>query len=112
MGTDWKAEAKALKDKVAKLRRRLKALEAATGTAPAAKTPAPVSPLAPAGGFPALPVIAGVAFASAAAGVRYQGRTDVMLARLAPGTAVAGAFTRSATRAASVLDCEAKLQSR
>ncbi|MFN6978381.1 MAG: bifunctional ornithine acetyltransferase/N-acetylglutamate synthase, partial [Gemmobacter sp.] len=112
MGTDWKAEAKALKDKLAKLRRRLKALEAAGSAAPAAKTAGPVSPLAPAGGFPALPVIAGAAFASAAAGVRYKGRTDVMLAVLAPGTAVAGAFTRSATRAASVLDCEAKLGAR
>ena len=69
----------------------------------------PVSPLAPAG-FPDLPEIAGVEFASAAAGVKYQGRTDVMLARLAPGTAVAGAFTRSSTRAASILDCQAKLE--
>lgn len=32
-----------------------------------------------------------------------------MLAELAPGTTVAGAFTRSATRAAPVLDCEAKI---
>lgn len=67
----------------------------------------PVSPLAPAG-FPALPVIAGVRFAAIAAGVRYTGRTDVMLAELAPGTVVAGVFTRSATRAAPVLDCQAK----
>ncbi|MFD2738361.1 bifunctional glutamate N-acetyltransferase/amino-acid acetyltransferase ArgJ [Sulfitobacter aestuarii] len=67
-----------------------------------------VSPLAPAA-FPDLPVIAGVTFATAAAGVKYQGRTDVMLALLAPGTAMAGAFTRSATRAAPVLDCQAKL---
>jgi glutamate N-acetyltransferase/amino-acid N-acetyltransferase len=41
--------------------------------------------------------------------VRYAGRTDVMLARLAPGTTVAGVFTRSATRSAAVLDCEAKI---
>jgi len=54
-------------------------------------------------------VIAGVEFAAVAAGVRYAGRTDVMLVRLAPGTAVAGAFTRSSTRAACVLDCQAKL---
>ena len=73
------------------------------------KAASPVSPLAPAG-FPDLPEIAGVEFASAAAGVKYQGRTDVMLARLAPGTAVAGAFTRSSTRAASILDCQAKLE--
>ncbi|QIE46113.1 bifunctional glutamate N-acetyltransferase/amino-acid acetyltransferase ArgJ [Pseudohalocynthiibacter aestuariivivens] len=67
-----------------------------------------VSPLAPAG-FPDLPVIDGVRFSTVAAGVRYAGRTDVMLADLAPGTTVAGAFTRSATRAAPVLDCQAKI---
>jgi len=68
----------------------------------------PVSPLAPAS-FPALPVIKGVRFAAAAAGVKYQGRTDVMLAVMDPGTAVAGVFTRSKTRSAPVLDCQAKL---
>tara|TARA_R110002049_G_scaffold44333_6_gene130252 strand:+ start:112731 stop:113957 length:1227 start_codon:yes stop_codon:yes gene_type:complete len=67
-----------------------------------------VSPLAPAD-FPELPVIDGVTFATAAAGVRYQGRTDLMLALLAPGSSVAGVFTRSATRAAPVLDCQAKI---
>ena len=67
-----------------------------------------VSPLAPAA-FPQLPVIDGVRFASVAAGVRYQGRTDVMLALMQPGTAVAGVFTRSATRSAPVLDCQQKL---
>ncbi|GAA6200746.1 bifunctional glutamate N-acetyltransferase/amino-acid acetyltransferase ArgJ [Aquicoccus sp. SU-CL01552] len=67
-----------------------------------------VSPLAPAG-FPTLPQIGGVRFAAGAAGVRYQGRDDVMLAVLQPGTAVAGAFTRSATRSAPVLDCQSKL---
>ncbi|UWR26428.1 bifunctional glutamate N-acetyltransferase/amino-acid acetyltransferase ArgJ [Sulfitobacter sp. S223] len=67
-----------------------------------------VSPLAPAK-FPALPVIEGVKFATVAAGVKYQGRTDVMLATLIPGTVVAGAFTRSATRSAPVLDCQAKI---
>jgi glutamate N-acetyltransferase/amino-acid N-acetyltransferase len=67
-----------------------------------------VSPLAPAQ-FPDLPVIGGVRFATIAAGVRYQGRTDVMLAELAPGSTVAGSFTKSATRAAPVLDCQAKI---
>ena len=67
-----------------------------------------VSPLAP-DHFPDLPVIDGVRFATIAAGVRYQGRTDVMLAELTPGSTVAGAFTRSATRAAPVLDCQAKI---
>lgn len=70
--------------------------------------PLPVSPLAP-DAFPDLPVIEGVRFASIAAGVRYQGRTDVMLAHLALGSTVAGVFTRSATRSAPVLDCQAKI---
>lgn len=70
-----------------------------------------ISPLAPVGGFPDLPVIAGVKFASVEAGVRYNGRTDVMLAQLCAGTAIAGVFTKSATRAAPVLDCQAKLGS-
>lgn len=68
-----------------------------------------LSPLAPAGGFPELPAIDGVRFAAAAAGVKYEGRADVMLADVAPGASVAGVFTRSATRSASVLDCQAKL---
>ena len=67
-----------------------------------------ISPLAPAS-FPDLPVVDGVTFAAGAAGVRYKGRTDVMLAVLAPGSAIAGVFTRSATRSAPVLDCQAKL---
>ncbi len=67
------------------------------------------SPLAPAGGFPDLPVIDGVRFASAAAGVKYAGRDDVMLIEAAQGSSVAGVFTRSATRAAPVLDCQEKL---
>ncbi|ARO15649.1 glutamate N-acetyltransferase / amino-acid N-acetyltransferase [Ketogulonicigenium robustum] len=66
-----------------------------------------VSPLAPAA-FPSLPAIAGVRFATAEAGVRYKGRTDVMLAVLDAGSVVAGVFTRSATRSAAVLDCQAK----
>ncbi|MEM1429761.1 MAG: bifunctional glutamate N-acetyltransferase/amino-acid acetyltransferase ArgJ [Pseudomonadota bacterium] len=71
-------------------------------------TTPPVSPLAP-DRFPELPEIAGLRLAVAEAGVHYKGRTDVMLAELAPGSAVAGVFTRSATRAAPVLDCEAKI---
>jgi glutamate N-acetyltransferase/amino-acid N-acetyltransferase len=104
--TDWKAEAKSLKKKVEKLREMVPTPQT---DKPVAKPSNPVSPLAPKGGFPALPIIAGVRFAAAAAGVRYPGRTDVMLVHLAPGTAVAGAFTRSSTRAACVLDCQAKL---
>ena len=71
--------------------------------------PNPVSPLAPKGGFPDLPEIDGVEFASAAAAVHYKDRDDVMLARIAPGSTVAGVFTRSATRSAPVLDCQNKI---
>lgn len=67
-----------------------------------------ISPLAPAK-FPDLPAIGGVTFASVAAGVKYEGRDDVMLAVLAPGTQIAGVFTTSATRSANVLDCQAKM---
>lgn len=70
----------------------------------------PLSPLAPAA-FPELPVIEGVTFATAAAGVKYAGRADVMLAMLSPGSTIAGVFTKSATRSASVLDCQAKMGS-
>jgi len=72
---------------------------------------AKTSPLAPKGGFPDLPVISGVTFAAVEAGVKYRGRSDVMLAHLCAGTSVAGVFTKSATRAAPVLDCQAKLGS-
>lgn len=67
-----------------------------------------ISPLAPSH-FPELPVVDGVRFASAAVGVKYKNRPDVMLVELAKGTAIAGVFTRSATRSAPVLDCEAKI---
>ncbi|MGS4945216.1 bifunctional glutamate N-acetyltransferase/amino-acid acetyltransferase ArgJ [Meridianimarinicoccus sp. RP-17] len=91
-----------------RLRRRL-ARGARRAAHEAAVTGPAVSPLAPAGGFPALPDVAGVRLAAGAAGVRYAGRTDVMLAVMAPGTVMAGVTTRSATRSAPVLDCEAKL---
>ncbi|MEL6681706.1 MAG: bifunctional glutamate N-acetyltransferase/amino-acid acetyltransferase ArgJ [Pseudomonadota bacterium] len=68
----------------------------------------PISPLAP-DRFPDLPEIDGVTFATTSAGVKYKGRTDVMLASLAPGSVVAGVFTRSATRSANVLDCQEKI---
>ncbi|MEM1162569.1 MAG: bifunctional glutamate N-acetyltransferase/amino-acid acetyltransferase ArgJ, partial [Pseudomonadota bacterium] len=42
--------------------------------------------------------------------VRYTtGRLDVMLAELAPGSVMAGTFTRSATRAAPVLWCQERI---
>ncbi len=67
-----------------------------------------VSPLAPAA-FPDLPAIDGVRLAAGAVGVKYKDRVDVMLAEIAPGSTLAGVFTRSATRSAAVLDCQAKL---
>ncbi len=69
----------------------------------AATKPA-VSPLAPKE-FPKLPALGGVRLATAAAGVRYQGRDDLMLAELEPGTTVAGIFTRSLCTAAPVDWC-------
>ena len=68
-----------------------------------------VSPLAPKS-FPKLPPLAGVRLATVAAGVRYQQRTDVLLAILAPGTQVAGVFTTSKTASAPVLWCRDKLK--
>ena len=70
-----------------------------------------ISPLAPAS-VPDMPAVAGVKFATAAAGVRYQGRTDVLLMVLDPGTAVAGVFTKSKCPSAPVEWCRAKLKGR
>ncbi len=96
------AKIRQLEERVADLETQLKSARSFT---------ADISPLAPKGGFPALPAIGGVRFAAVQAGVRYAGRTDVMMAVLDPGTTVAGVFTRSATRSAPVLDCQAKLGS-
>ncbi|MGD0641696.1 MAG: bifunctional glutamate N-acetyltransferase/amino-acid acetyltransferase ArgJ [Roseiarcus sp.] len=70
--------------------------------------PAPLSPLAPKK-FPVLPPIAGVRFATVAAGVRYAGRTDVMLALFDRPAQVAGVFTRSKCPSAPVDWCRANL---
>ena len=63
-----------------------------------------ISPLAPER-FPELKAIAGVRLAAIGCGIRYTGRDDLMLAELAPGSAVAGVFTRSLTAGAPVLWC-------
>lgn len=63
--------------------------------------PSPVSPLAP-DHFASLPAVPGIRLAAGAAGIRYPGRTDVMVIALTPGTAAAGVFTRSQTAAAPV----------
>jgi len=68
-----------------------------------------ISPLAPKR-FPTLPEIAGVTLAAGACGLRYKGRSDVMLAELAAGTAIAGVFTRSLTAAAPIDWCRTALK--
>ncbi|MFA5899978.1 MAG: bifunctional glutamate N-acetyltransferase/amino-acid acetyltransferase ArgJ [Hyphomicrobium sp.] len=66
--------------------------------------PAPISPFAPAS-QPSVPEVPGVRFATAEAGIRYQGRTDLLLGVFSPGTQVAGVLTRSKTRSAPVDWC-------
>jgi glutamate N-acetyltransferase / amino-acid N-acetyltransferase len=68
-----------------------------------------VSPLAPLH-VPDLPAIAGVRLATAAAGIRYAGRTDVLLALFEPNTTAAGVFTRSKCPSAPVEWCRAHLK--
>src|SRR3569623_1887112 len=68
----------------------------------------PVSPLAPKSN-PELPEIAGGRFATAEAGSKYKGRTDVLLAAFEPGTTVAGVFTSSKCPSAPVDWCRANL---
>jgi glutamate N-acetyltransferase/amino-acid N-acetyltransferase len=86
------------------------ATRAATKAGPkvAPKADHAVSPLAPKT-YPALPPLAGVRLSSGAAGVRYKDRTDVLLAVFAPGTQVAGVFTKSKTASAPVDWCKAHL---
>ncbi|MFO1089342.1 MAG: bifunctional glutamate N-acetyltransferase/amino-acid acetyltransferase ArgJ [Hyphomicrobiales bacterium] len=62
------------------------------------------APLAPER-FPDLPPVGGVRLATAETGIRYKGRTDVMLALLAEGTTIAGCYTTSKTRSAPVDWC-------
>jgi glutamate N-acetyltransferase/amino-acid N-acetyltransferase len=68
----------------------------------------PVSPLALP--LPPLPPIAGVRMATAEAGIRYKGRTDVLLAEFAEGTTVAGVFTKNLCPGAPVTWCREALE--
>src|SRR6186713_675929 len=68
-----------------------------------------VSPLAPAN-VPDMPAVSGVRLATAEAGIRYAGRTDVLLALFDPGTTAAGVFTRSKCPSAPVEWCRAHLK--
>jgi len=70
-----------------------------------------ISPLAPTN-VPKMPAIDGVRLATAAAGIRYQGRSDVLLVVLDPGAAVAGVFTQSKCASAPVEWCRAQLKGR
>ena len=67
-----------------------------------------VSPLAVE--LPELPPLAGVRLAAAAAGIRYRERTDLVLAELAPGSTVAGVFTRNRCPGAPVEWCRGALK--
>ncbi len=69
----------------------------------------PVSPLAPKR-QPKVPPVPGVRFATAEAGIKYKGRTDVWLALLDEGTQVAGVFTRSKCPSAPVDWCRENLK--
>jgi glutamate N-acetyltransferase/amino-acid N-acetyltransferase len=69
-----------------------------------------VSPLAPKH-VPEMPAVAGVRLATGAAGIKYKGRTDVLLAVFDEGTTVAGVFTRSKCPSAPVEWCREKIKS-
>jgi len=69
-----------------------------------------ISPLAPKH-VPDLPAVDGVRIATAEAGIRYAGRTDVLLALFDAGTTTAGVFTRSKCPSAPVEWCRAHLKS-
>ncbi len=67
-----------------------------------------ISPLAPAT-IPDIPPVEGVSFATGVAGIRYKGRTDVLLALFDKGTQVAGVFTTSKCPSAPVEWCRDNL---
>jgi glutamate N-acetyltransferase / amino-acid N-acetyltransferase len=56
-----------------------------------------------------LPAIDGMRMATAAAGIRYPGRIDLLLTLFDPGTTVAGVLTKSKTASAPVDWCRAHL---
>jgi glutamate N-acetyltransferase/amino-acid N-acetyltransferase len=58
-----------------------------------------------------MPSVGGVRLATAAAGIRYAGRADVLLALFDPGTTVAGVFTQSKCPSAPVDWCRARIKS-
>ncbi len=72
------------------------------------KTDPARSPLAPER-LPDLPAIDGVDLATAATGIKYKGRPDLLIARFGPKTQAAGIFTQSTMAAAPVTWCRANL---
>jgi glutamate N-acetyltransferase/amino-acid N-acetyltransferase len=60
--------------------------------------------------LPELPPVAGVRLAVGEAGIRYKGRSDVLLAEFAEGTTVAGVFTKNLCPGAPVTYCREVLQ--
>ncbi len=70
---------------------------------------AKVSPFAPKS-HPELPALGGVALATAQAGIRYKGRTDLLLVRFDPAATVAGVFTQSRCASAPVEWCREHLR--
>src|SRR4030095_6580105 len=60
----------------------------------------------------ALLPVAGVELGHAEAGIRKPGRKDLLVVRIAPGAAVAGAFTQNRFCAAPVLVCKEHLATR
>lgn len=69
---------------------------------------ATVSPLAPKS-YPDMPAIRGVRMATAAAGIKYKNRTDVLLMAFDRPAAVAGVFTKSKCPSAPVDFCRQNL---
>ncbi|WP_109316575.1 bifunctional glutamate N-acetyltransferase/amino-acid acetyltransferase ArgJ [Pseudovibrio ascidiaceicola] len=69
---------------------------------------ATISPLAPTS-YPDLPEVRGVRLATAAAGLKYEGRTDVLLAVFDEPAQIAGVFTTSKCTSAPVDWCKQNL---
>jgi glutamate N-acetyltransferase/amino-acid N-acetyltransferase len=67
-----------------------------------------VSPLAPKS-YPDMPALRGVRMATAAAGIKYKNRTDVLLMVFDTPASVAGVFTKSKCPSAPVDFCRANL---
>jgi len=69
-----------------------------------------VSPLAVP--LPDLPPLPGVRLGAVAAGIRYQGRNDLVMAEVSPGTSVAGVFTANKCPGAPIDWCRGALKGR